>query len=71
MSRPLIAEPDLPNRWLSGKRKGPANASPVTPVCRVPAEGLNAGYKEKAGIETVPLSEMYPYFRVRKRHRGF
>jgi 2,4-dienoyl-CoA reductase-like NADH-dependent reductase (Old Yellow Enzyme family) len=63
MSRPLIQEPDLPNKWLSGKRKGPAKCISCNACLPRPGRGVECRVEEKAGIETVPLSEMYPYFR--------
>jgi 2,4-dienoyl-CoA reductase-like NADH-dependent reductase (Old Yellow Enzyme family) len=62
MSRPLVREPDLPKRWLSGKRKNPAKCISCNACLPRPGRGVECRVKEKAGIETVPLSEMYPYF---------
>ncbi len=67
MSRPLIREPGLPHRWLHGRAKGPAKCISCNACLPRPGRGVECRVKEKAGIETVPLSEMYPYFRNKEK----
>lgn len=66
MSRPFIREPDLPNRWLTGKGKGRAKCVSCNSCLPRPERGLECRAKEKSDIGAVPLLEMFPYFKIRE-----